>query len=637
MYGLEEYYNDLLMEAKSPEEIKRILVNKFVLGRGVPEEILDAVIAVDPTKKKTYTSWVLNLWGTERPLIETSLENGNLKRLFDYYKARNNEGLNLAGIPTLYQALSMMPEVDAVLDKTGDGPENDFDIVYDSPEWKIAVPHSYEASVKLGKGCKWCTANWFGNGLDYYNRYTANGKLWINFDYSHGQTGHDNKEYKYTRYQFQFEWRNYQGEFCDYNDDRIEPYRITTMPEAVKEFYVHQNERYTHAVYGNAQSTRQETSRAQYLQQRMDDGVVLKTFSDGIRLLVLQEMNPDANELMQNANYYLYTSEDTSDPVARVPLNKDNCVIKDYERYPLIILNSIEGGDFCAIRVAHSIGAGARIRCLNYNNCEIKEETDNLKIKIKKDTYSSYSFYYADALDKLFIGVSRELNCLGHLTLVTNVFKNRKFRDGLYLECVLENNFHILFRKNMENSTYEYITCNEPIGDSFDVIHGRILGKYGDYDLNGDNYNIYKIINKNFSIVCKNGKYNIFDVNEKRVLLNTWYASLVHLKNSLIICKPEIRNSTSILISLNTKLKTLINDTRTVRDVSGKTKWVSIVLKEVVPGGVTMIVPSSLNDIKFLPTNEREMKAVKDFEGYGIDYVSENFNNLYKRIENYKK
>ena len=242
MYGLEEYYNDLLNEAKSPEEIKRILVNKFVTGRGVPEEVLDDVLAIDPTKKKSYTSWLLNLWQTERPLIEDSLENGQIRMLFHYFQTRNNEGLNLCGIPTLREALDMLPEIDTVIEKIGNGPENDFDIVYDTPEWKIAVPHSYPASEKLGKGCKWCTAGAFGNGPSWYEKYTRTGRngngagtgpLWVNFDYSARQTGIDHKEYPYTRYQFLFEWDNYRGEFMNYLDQRIDPSRIPSMPDAV--------------------------------------------------------------------------------------------------------------------------------------------------------------------------------------------------------------------------------------------------------------------------------------------------------------------------------------------------------------------------------------------------------------------
>ena len=41
MFGFDEIYNDLLLEAKSPEEIKKILEYQFVQGKGIPQEILD--------------------------------------------------------------------------------------------------------------------------------------------------------------------------------------------------------------------------------------------------------------------------------------------------------------------------------------------------------------------------------------------------------------------------------------------------------------------------------------------------------------------------------------------------------------------------------------------------------------------
>ena len=43
LFGLDEMYNELLLEAKSPEEIKKILEYQFVQGKGVPQEILDKI------------------------------------------------------------------------------------------------------------------------------------------------------------------------------------------------------------------------------------------------------------------------------------------------------------------------------------------------------------------------------------------------------------------------------------------------------------------------------------------------------------------------------------------------------------------------------------------------------------------
>ena len=159
MFGFDEIYNDLLLEAKSPEEIKKILEYQFVQGKGVPQEILDRVFAIDPTKKKTYTKWVLMQWEREKESIASSLKNGRLAELFRYFQERANSGLNLLGMKSFESALDMLPDVDPILSKTDDENDeaNDFDIVYNTSDWKIAVPHTYEADKKLGRGCRWCS------------------------------------------------------------------------------------------------------------------------------------------------------------------------------------------------------------------------------------------------------------------------------------------------------------------------------------------------------------------------------------------------------------------------------------------------------------------------------------------------
>ena len=60
IYGLDEYYSGLIEEAKSPEEIKKILEYQFVQGKGVPRHVFVDIFNIDPTKKKSYTRWVLS-------------------------------------------------------------------------------------------------------------------------------------------------------------------------------------------------------------------------------------------------------------------------------------------------------------------------------------------------------------------------------------------------------------------------------------------------------------------------------------------------------------------------------------------------------------------------------------------------
>ena len=55
--------------------------------------------------------------------------------------------------------------------------EDDYDIVLDTPNYIVYVPNTHEASMKLGKGTKWCTAH---ENQHWYEEYTENGhKLYI--------------------------------------------------------------------------------------------------------------------------------------------------------------------------------------------------------------------------------------------------------------------------------------------------------------------------------------------------------------------------------------------------------------------------------------------------------------------------
>ena len=49
-------YDRLIEEGKDPVEV---LHYKF---QNIPSEIIDDVIAIDPTKKKSYSQWLLSKW-----------------------------------------------------------------------------------------------------------------------------------------------------------------------------------------------------------------------------------------------------------------------------------------------------------------------------------------------------------------------------------------------------------------------------------------------------------------------------------------------------------------------------------------------------------------------------------------------
>lgn len=339
MLGLDEFYDNLILEAKSTEEIQKILHYQFVQGKNVPESIFYYILGADPTKKKSYTRWMLSHWENEKKLILDLVQKQEVARLFQYFQSRQNNGLNLVNIGSVKEAIEMMPDFDPVLEKNGNGgPEDDYDIVYDTPDWKIAVPHTYEASEKLGQGCRWCTAGAYRNGLSYYNQYTNQGPLWINFDMRKGETSPTNsKEYPYTRYQFCFE----SGDFRDSDDESINSIEDIEMPDDVLEFYGEQNENYKYKLKDTLISDEERYER--YDEERSNHSYLLKEY-DGCYLELMPEWSNDY-VFDANDNYYLYdTGMDSTDPISYVDININEPISKNYESCSLIELN-VAGND----------------------------------------------------------------------------------------------------------------------------------------------------------------------------------------------------------------------------------------------------------------------------------------------------
>ena len=232
-------YERLIEEGKDPVEV---LHYKF---QHIPSEIIDDVIAIDPTKKKSYSQWLLSKWDDEKDTIVNGLKSGRIAKLFQHYKEHND--IQIKDCPSVEEGLRMfVPEEDTVLTKS-DKPKtyienlgtevdsslaNDFDIVYNDGDWIIAVPNTYEAECKLGENMRWCTANHFGNGESYYNNYLSEGgKYYVNFDMTKPENA-KGKDYPFTRYQFHFE----SNQFMDKDDNPVELDSIG-IPDGAKEYY----------------------------------------------------------------------------------------------------------------------------------------------------------------------------------------------------------------------------------------------------------------------------------------------------------------------------------------------------------------------------------------------------------------
>lgn len=341
LFGLDEMYNELLLEAKSPEEIKKILEYQFVQGKGIPQMVLDKIFEIDPTKKKTYTKWVLMQWGDEKDNIMQSLRNGRLQEMFKYFQERANTGLNLLGMKSFEEAMDLVPHVEndpifgPIPEDEKDDPKNDFKIVYDTPEWRIAVPNTWQADEKLGQGCRWCTAGAFGNGEYYFKRYTKSGPLWVNFDKRKNEIApRDRREYPYTRYQFCFESGS-MGELCDSDDERINIEEMD-IPEDVVKFYEEQEPFYAEILRDSYDS---EIAISRYNEVRREHTIFYQPSSvGGPALRLMPTFNEDDLRFDESDPYEVYNDDDIRDSMDGFQYPDEESIFDTCEGYYMLVM-----------------------------------------------------------------------------------------------------------------------------------------------------------------------------------------------------------------------------------------------------------------------------------------------------------
>ena len=160
------------------------------------------LIALDPTYRDgsnslgKYGKWILNLYNKGAISEEDFSEISPLLQQFTTYRNRiQNKDLNsYKSLQELSDTLAAVVDDDSMLSprqkvrflknvKAGRvqiSAEDDYDVVLETPQFIVYVPNTHEASMKLGKGTKWCTAH---ENPEWYNGYTSDGdkkfKLYI--------------------------------------------------------------------------------------------------------------------------------------------------------------------------------------------------------------------------------------------------------------------------------------------------------------------------------------------------------------------------------------------------------------------------------------------------------------------------
>ena len=221
----EEVFRNLILEAKNPEEILRLI--KYRYKDSVPETFIEKTFSIDPTKRKSFTQWACGRYPDESNRFVHAINNGTLKKVFDFFY-KNANTLSLSDMKTLEDAegYAFTVHLDEYLRKDGDDKADDFDYDDVDDRWGVAQYHTYEASLKLGKDCIWCTANWYGNGYSYYKDYTGDGQIFVLIDKS-GAEICNKRRYDFKRYQLFFdETGNKKNEFRDSKNELVVPEEI---------------------------------------------------------------------------------------------------------------------------------------------------------------------------------------------------------------------------------------------------------------------------------------------------------------------------------------------------------------------------------------------------------------------------
>lgn len=492
MFGFDEIYTELLNEARSPEEIKKILHYQFVEGKGVPEDIFEAILNVDPTKKKNYTRWVLMQWEQDGEAIESAVKSGQIAELFNYFKERSGTGLELGNMKSFSEALSVVPKKDndpIFKDSSNkELPENNFDILYDTPEWRIAVPHTVEASVKLGTGCEWCTAGYYGNVQHYFNRYNSRGKLWVNFDKRNSEIAPANSiEYPYTRYQFCFEAQN--GPELNNSHNREINLSAIDMPEDVFEFYKNENEWY-YEVLTDLLNGYERDNDDEY---RLNRCILRKQSVHGYSMIMIPTLE-------DNDVYAIYNSEDLTDPIDDYVYDED-AIYDLCEGFSMFILNSPDSEDKNIYYETESWGNHSYWPVVD--NVVVFGGNDNLKYFA--DSYLSYIYFKCRGANENLI--KEEID---KKYSVENIFEIKPeslpsdYNSGVFLQVDYERGLSSLLYLDNVSSSVKYVVSYDMPND----------GDLYEIENDGENYFIRTKVNTIY-LTNNEGNSNQLSVEEK--------------------------------------------------------------------------------------------------------------------------
>ena len=213
----------LIREAK---EINS-LINAFVKKNpNINPKDLEQLFTADPTTVQNsrgvfagkYCVWIGNQY------VNGKLKVGDIPEL---KKALNTYNINKSQITTPISSIKSLSDLITIISNYTDDfkatrqlskGEQTLEKVYEDADWVVYIPHTYEASRKIGGDTNWCTAS---SDDRYFNMYTKDGPLYVNIRKSDG-----------AKFQFHFPT----GQFMNAKDEPITLKKIG-LSKGLIEFY----------------------------------------------------------------------------------------------------------------------------------------------------------------------------------------------------------------------------------------------------------------------------------------------------------------------------------------------------------------------------------------------------------------
>ena len=203
------------------------LINAFAKKNpNINPKDLEQLFTADPTTVQNsrgvfagkYCVWIGNQY------VNGKLKVGDIPEL---KKALTTYNINKSQITTPINEIGSLSDLITIISNYTDDfkatrqlskGEQALEKVYEDADWVVYIPHTYEASRKIGGDTSWCTAS---SDSSYFNMYTKEGPLYVNIRKSDG-----------VKFQFHFPT----GQFMNAKDEPITLKKIG-LNKGLIEFY----------------------------------------------------------------------------------------------------------------------------------------------------------------------------------------------------------------------------------------------------------------------------------------------------------------------------------------------------------------------------------------------------------------